>query len=82
VTGSATRRLRLVSVLSPEDLSVMRKQLADAVPVDDRSVRVEGVDLVAAYDAMEEAGELMRQWEASGQWMHGGDVDGCEGTLS
>jgi hypothetical protein len=62
----------------------MRKRLADPVPAQDDPICVAGVDLVAAYDAMDAAGELMRRWEASGQWIHDGDGDGDErdGRLS
>jgi hypothetical protein len=81
VRRSATKSVRTWEIWSPEDVSAIRKRLADTVAAHDHAVGMVPVDLVAAYDAMEAAGALMRQWEASGQWLHGGNT-GCDGTLS
>jgi hypothetical protein len=69
-----------LEVLSPDALSALRKRLVDAVTTGDRAAGY--VDLAVTYEAISAAGELMRDWEASGQWMHGGDVDGCDGVRS
>jgi hypothetical protein len=60
-------------VLTPEELSMNRKRLADAVAVHDHRLGVGCADLAAAYDALDAAGELMKDLEASGQWMRSGD---------
>jgi hypothetical protein len=53
----------------------MRKRLADAVAAHDHREGIGCVDLAVAYDAIDAAGELMKDLEASGQFMRdGGDT--------
>jgi hypothetical protein len=63
----STKPARLWQVLSPQDLSDMRKRLADAVAGHVHEDGTGCADLAAAYDAIDAAGELMAELEASGQ---------------
>jgi hypothetical protein len=78
----AAKPARLWRILTSDELSATRKRLADAVAVHDHELGHGCADLAAAYDAIDAAGELMKQLEASGVLMRTGDPDPGEGTQS
>jgi hypothetical protein len=66
-------------VVTPDEMSTTRSRPVEAVAAHDHADGVGGADLVVAFGAIDAARELMRQLEASGVLMRGGDPDFAEG---